>query len=119
MQYFSDSTFHPTFLYELVWDFAAVGVLLLVERRWRIRPPGLFALYVSLYCFGRFWVEALRVDPAHHIGGLRLNDWVAGILFVVSTAFFVWWQWRARKRQRAGIVDPKRPAMAVPRSRVR
>ena len=119
VQYFSDSTFHPTFLYELVWDFGAVGVLLLVERRWRIRPPGLFALYVSLYCFGRFWIEALRVDPTHHIGGLRLNDWVAGILFVVSTAFFVWWQWRARKRERAGIVDPKRPAMAVPRSRVR
>ena len=102
----------------VLWIGSSVDRLAAVVDQ-RERPPGLFALYVSLYCFGRFWVEALRVDPAHHIGGLRLNDWVAGILFVVSTAFFVWWQWRARKRERAGIVDPKRPAMAVPRSRVR
>ena len=55
--YLDQETFHPTFLYEALWNFAAAGALLLVERRFRIRPPGLFALYVSIYCFGRFWVE--------------------------------------------------------------
>ena len=48
-------TFHPTFLYEALWCFAAAGVLLLIERRFkgRIRPGGLFALYVLIYSIGR------------------------------------------------------------------
>src|SRR3954454_5666373 len=53
--YAGDATFHPTFLYESLWCLLAAGVLLLVERFWRIRPPALFALYVALYTFGRFF----------------------------------------------------------------
>src|SRR6476659_3058672 len=53
-----EPTYHPTFLYELVWDLAGVGLLLLLDRRYRFRPPALFALSVSYYCFGRFF-EAL------------------------------------------------------------
>ena len=67
LQYLDRATFHPTFLYELIWDFIGVGMLLYVSKRWTIRPPALFALYVSWYCFGRFFEELLRVDPAHHI----------------------------------------------------
>ncbi|MGI9135611.1 MAG: prolipoprotein diacylglyceryl transferase family protein, partial [Candidatus Nanopelagicales bacterium] len=51
-----------------------------------------FALYVLLYCIGRFWIESLRIDDAHHILGLRLNDWTsilvglgALIYLIVST----------------------------------
>jgi phosphatidylglycerol---prolipoprotein diacylglyceryl transferase len=117
-QYLGDATFHPTFLYELIWNLLGVAALLLVERRWRIRPPALFALYVSIYCFGRFWIEQLRVDPAHDIGGLRLNVWVAALGFVLSTAFFVWWQLRGRRPRREPTRE-KGPTMAVPRSRVR
>jgi len=81
------TTFHPTFLYELLWDLGAAALLILLARRFRIRPPGLFALYVAVYCVGRFWIEMLRVDPAHHVGGLRFNDWVAllGILGGLET----------------------------------
>ena len=86
------STFHPTFLYELIYDLSMVGVLLLIDWRLRIRAPGLFALYVSFYTFGRFFEELLRIDPAHQIAGLRLNAWVSLVLFVLSTAFFIWWQ---------------------------
>jgi prolipoprotein diacylglyceryl transferase len=75
-QYIDKATFHPTFLYELIWDVAGVLLLLWVAKRWRIKPPGLFALYVAYYCFGRFFEELLRVDPAHHFAGLRLNAWV-------------------------------------------
>ena len=46
------STFHPTFLYEFICDLAGVGILLLLDRRFRFRPPALFALYVSLYTLG-------------------------------------------------------------------
>ena len=90
--YFDHATFHPTFLYELTYDVIGVAILLWVDRRFNIRRPGLFALYVSYYCFGRFFEELLRVDPAHEFLGLRLNAWVSIVVFVLSTAFFIWWQ---------------------------
>jgi prolipoprotein diacylglyceryl transferase len=123
LQYFDRSTYHPTFLYELIWD--VVGVLLLVlvvDRRFRIVPPGLFALYVSWYTFGRFFEELLRIDPAHHFAGLRLNAWVSIFVFLCSTCFFVWWQF-FHGRERGGGPErrrvPQGPAMAIPRGRVR
>jgi prolipoprotein diacylglyceryl transferase len=123
-KYLGDSTFHPTFLYEFVYDLIGVGILLWVGSRFRIRPPALFALYVSYYCFGRFFEELLRVDPAHEFLGLRLNAWVSIVLFVLSTGFFIWWQFFRNepvegdtgRRRRA---EPKGPAMAVPKGRVR
>jgi prolipoprotein diacylglyceryl transferase len=120
LQYLDRATFHPTFLYELIWDLVGVGLLLWVERRWRMNPPSLFALYVAWYCFGRFFEELLRIDPAHHIAGLRLNAWVSLVCFVGATLFFVWNQRRApgAKRQ-AKREPPKGPTMAIPRGRVR
>ena len=116
-------TFHPTFLYELLWNLFAFGLLLLVERRFRIRPPGLFALYVALYSFGRFWIELLRVDPAHEFAGVRLNAFVAAVFFAGAMAFFLWWQLRGGgwRRRRRGADEPRKPrrAMSVPRGRVR
>src|SRR4051794_37496525 len=90
--FFDHATFHPTFLYEFVYDISGVAILLLVDRYFRIRRPGLFALYVSYYCFGRFFEELLRIDPAHEYLGLRLNAWVSAVVFVLSTLFFIWWQ---------------------------
>src|SRR5207245_3953081 len=90
--YSQNTTFHPTFLYEFLYDTIMVGILLLLDRRFRFRPPALFALYVSVYTFGRFFEELIRIDPAHHFAGLRLNAWVSLIVFIASTAFFVWWQ---------------------------
>jgi prolipoprotein diacylglyceryl transferase len=89
---FSGTLFQPTFLYELIWDFIGVLILLWVARRFRIRPPALFALYVAYYCFGRFFEELLRIDPSQHYLGLRLNAWVSIVVFVCATAFFVYWQ---------------------------
>jgi prolipoprotein diacylglyceryl transferase len=122
--YLGSSTFHPTFLYEFIYDLIGVGLLLFVASRFRIRPPGLFALYVSYYCFGRFFEELLRIDPAHKFLGLRINAWVSLVLFVVSTAFFVWWQFirRAPRPDEVGrprAAPPPGPAMAVPKGRVR
>ena len=118
--YLDDETFHPTFLYEFLWNLLGVGLLLLVERRFRIKPPALFALYVAFYTFGRFFIELLRVDPAHELAGLRLNAWVSIVLFVASSAFFVWWQFlRGRRRREEGPKGRRRTAMAIPKGRVR
>jgi prolipoprotein diacylglyceryl transferase len=114
IEYIESDTFHPTFLYEALWCFGAALLLLLIERRFRIRPGGLFALYVLLYSIGRLWIEMLRVDPSHEIGGIRLNVFVAALAIVLSAAFFVWWQ-RTWHRQDQSAPPPKAETMAVPR----
>ena len=122
LAYFDNPTFHPTFLYEMLWDFAGVALLLVLSSRFRFRPPALFALYISYYCFGRFFEELLRVDPAHEFGPLRLNAWVSIVVFVVSTAFFVWWQFLRREpgeRREERPRAPRGPKMAIPKGRVR
>jgi prolipoprotein diacylglyceryl transferase len=117
------ANFHPIFLYEFTYDLIGVGLLLLVERLFRIRPPGLFALYVAYYTFGRLFEEQLRIDVSHEFLGQRLNFWVALVVFVGSTAFFIWWQF-LRKHRGPGpsvLAEPPAggPAMAVPKGRVR
>jgi len=99
----------------------SVGVLVLlyVARRFRIKSPGLFALYIAWYTFGRFFEELLRIDPAHHVAGLRLNAWVSIVLFVASAAYFVWHQFLRDRAKKKPPAPEHRPAMAIPKSRVR
>ena len=109
--------YHPAFLYEALWNLLAAALLVyVIERRFHPRPPGIFALYVALYSFGRFWIELVRVDPANHILGLRVNTWVSGLVCVAGIAWFV------LSQRRGGPQAPERPArprMDVPKSRVR
>ncbi|MFF1352590.1 prolipoprotein diacylglyceryl transferase [Streptomyces sp. NPDC058297] len=82
-------TYHPTFLYESLW---CIGVALLViwaDRRFKLGHGRAFALYVAAYCVGRFWIEYMRVDDAHHILGLRLNDWTAMGVFLLAVIYIV------------------------------
>ena len=89
VSYAQYATFHPTYLYELIWNLLLAAALVWLGRHRRIRAPGLFALYVAGYSFARIGEELLRVDPAHHIFGLRLNFYVASILFIAGIAWFV------------------------------
>jgi prolipoprotein diacylglyceryl transferase len=122
-RYQGTHTFHPTFLYEFVYDLTMAGVLILIGWRFRIRPPGLFALYVSFYTFGRFFEELIRIDPAHSFAGLRLNAWVSIVVFICSTAFFIWWQFfdgsLPQRRVKGEEPKPRGPKMAIPKRRVR
>jgi prolipoprotein diacylglyceryl transferase len=102
-------TFHPTFLYESLYCLALVVLLLWVERRWRLRTGQLTALYLATYCFGRFWLENLRIDHARLVGPLRVNAWVSLLAMLGGVAWFAW-------LQRHGHVDPGRypdPALAT------
>jgi prolipoprotein diacylglyceryl transferase len=97
------ATFHPTFLYELIWNLALAAFLVWLGHHRRIRPPGLFALYVAGYSAFRIFEESLRVDPAHHILGLRLNFYVAALLCLAGLAWFARIQgWRPGQRSRRG-----------------
>ncbi|MFG3109089.1 prolipoprotein diacylglyceryl transferase [Streptomyces tendae] len=97
-------TYHPTFLYESLW---CIGVALLViwaDRRFKLGHGRAFALYVAAYCAGRFWTEYLRVDDAHHILGLRLNNWTALFVFLLAVLYIVL---SARMRPgREAVVEP-------------
>jgi prolipoprotein diacylglyceryl transferase len=88
------ATYHPTFLYEIIWNLALAAGLVLLGRRREIRPPGIFALYVAGYSLGRIGEELLRTDPSKHVLGLRLNFWVASALFLAGMAWFWWIQRR-------------------------
>jgi prolipoprotein diacylglyceryltransferase len=65
-----------------------VLVLLWIARRFTIRPPGLFALYVAGYSAFRIFEETVRIDPAHHFLGLRLTLFVAVTLTIVGLLWF-------------------------------
>jgi prolipoprotein diacylglyceryl transferase len=104
--YLGYATFHPTFLYELIWNLALAAALVWLGHRSRIRPGGLFALYVAGYSLARISEELLRVDPAHHLFGLRLNFYVASALFVAGLIAFVRLELR-----RSG--PPRRPPVRV------
>jgi prolipoprotein diacylglyceryl transferase len=82
-------TFQPTFLYEAIWDVGVAGLVIWADRRFKLGHGRAFAVYVAAYTVGRFWVEDLRVDPANHLLGLRLNDWTAIVVFLGAVTYFV------------------------------
>jgi len=91
------ATFHPTFLYELLWNLAAAALLIWLDRRYRFTAGRAFALYVMLYTAGRFWIELLRIDTANHIGPFRLNVWTSIVVFALAAAFFLLTRARASR----------------------
>jgi len=82
------STFQPTFLYELIFDFAWAAALIWLGHHRKIKPPGLFALYVFGYSAYRIFEESLRVDSSKYFFGLRLNMYVASVLAIVGVIWF-------------------------------
>jgi phosphatidylglycerol---prolipoprotein diacylglyceryl transferase len=81
-QFNDAASFHPTFLYESIWDVLVCLILLFIARRFAnsLKNGDIFLLYVCLYSVGRFFVETLRVDPAFLIGDFRGNLFVASVL---------------------------------------
>jgi prolipoprotein diacylglyceryl transferase len=87
--YTSFATFQPTFLYEVIWDLALAAALVWLGHHRRIRPPGLFALYVAGYSAFRIFEETLRIDSSVHFLHLRLNFFVALVGTIAGLAWFV------------------------------
>lgn len=90
--------YHPTFLYESLWNLGVAALVVWADRRFRLGGGRAFALYVAGYTAGRGWIEALRVDHANTFFGLRLNDYVSLVVFLGAVAFLV-------ARRRAGRED--------------
>ncbi len=98
--YLRHATFQPTFLYELIWNLLLAAFLVWLWRRRTVKAPGIFALYVAGYSLARVGEELLRIDPAHHVLGMRLNFWVASVLCLAGLAWFarIQWGWRRAPR---------------------
>jgi prolipoprotein diacylglyceryl transferase len=124
-------TFHPTFLYELLWN---VGVALLViwaDRRFKLSHGRAFALYVAAYCAGRLWIEMLRIDTAEHFLGVRLNVFTSAIVGLLAVGYLIAQRGRPREvitrggdgagtrgsrpRTAAGETPPSAPPSPEPR----
>lgn len=81
--------FHPTFLYEIIWNLAGVAVILILERRFRLRWGKAFGVYLIWYGLGRTWFESIRVDPSEIFFGLRTNIWAALAAIVIGLLIII------------------------------
>ncbi|MGY1838538.1 MULTISPECIES: prolipoprotein diacylglyceryl transferase [unclassified Modestobacter] len=90
-------TFHPTFLYELLWNLGVAALVIWADRRFRLSHGRAFALYVAAYCAGRLWIEMLRIDTAEEFLGLRLNVFTSIIVGLLAVAYLVWQRGRPRE----------------------
>jgi prolipoprotein diacylglyceryl transferase len=84
--YAAVSTFQPTFLYESLWDACVLlGLLWLIPRvLGRAHAGAIFLVYLAAYSAGRLVLESMRVDYAHRLLGLRVNQWVFGATLLLA-----------------------------------
>ncbi len=89
----ADTLFHPTFLYESLWNVVGVVILLALDRKFSFRRGRLFMLYAMYYTLGRVWIEAMRIDDAEQISlfGIttRLNVWTSIAVFLAALVIFI------------------------------
>jgi prolipoprotein diacylglyceryl transferase len=79
-------TFHPTFLYEAICTTLLATILLKFGNRWA--AGSIFYIYIAGYSFARFFIEGLRIDQAHNLLGMRINQWVSlGVIALGLTLF--------------------------------
>lgn len=86
-------TFHPTFLYEMIWNFAGAALILYLASKLQLQWGKVFGLYLVVYSLGRIWIESIRIDPSEVILGLRINIWSA-LIGVVIGIIVIWVQSR-------------------------
>ncbi|MFT3970396.1 MAG: prolipoprotein diacylglyceryl transferase [Micropruina sp.] len=85
------ATFQPTFAYESLWNVLVALTLIWADRRFRLGRGKVFALYIALYGFGRFFTEGIRLDFSYDtFGPIRFNQAVAALICLAGVAILVW-----------------------------
>ena len=110
----NETLFHPTFLYECIWNLLAFALLIWLDRRFRFGHGRMVALYVMAYTLGRGWIEMLRIDTVQldDVGGLRFNVWTSIVLFLAAAIYFVVSRARHPGQEEAVYVDGRGPEPA-------
>ncbi|MGJ9372155.1 prolipoprotein diacylglyceryl transferase [Nesterenkonia sp. CF4.4] len=104
--------YHPTFLYESLWNLIGFFLLLALYRRFAVKQGLLVWTYVAYYSLGRFWIESLRIDEINkstqwiNLFGLewRLNMWMSVFLFLLALVMMIW-LWTRRPRTEAALAE--------------
>ena len=81
------ATFQPAFLYESIWDVLVGLLVIYAVRRFLLTGDRAFALYAGAYAVGGFLAQSLRIDPSHHVLGLRVNQLVMAVVFAAAVAY--------------------------------
>jgi prolipoprotein diacylglyceryltransferase len=81
------ATFQPAFLYESAWDALVCVLVIYAVRRFLLTGDRAFALYAGAYAIGGFWVQSVRIDPSHHLLGLRVNQWVLAAVCTAAVGY--------------------------------
>jgi prolipoprotein diacylglyceryl transferase len=89
-EYAEVETFHPTFLYEGLWNLGLAGLIIWGSNRYVLRPGRWFAVYITGYGLGRLWVEALRIDTATLVFGVRVNIWMSLVIILGGLLWLFW-----------------------------
>lgn len=98
--YPADTLFHPTFLYESLWDVIGALLLIWIGGRMSLRAGQLFWMYVAYYGFGRLMIESfLRIDPSQELLGLRIHVWTSGTLVILGVLMVMVLARRGRERE--------------------
>ncbi|MCB1247711.1 MAG: prolipoprotein diacylglyceryl transferase, partial [Acidimicrobiia bacterium] len=98
-EYAQYETFHPTFLYESLWNLLIlVPVILWLEKRGKLAKGASFGVYIAMYAFIRFIMELLRTDTTFRFLEISRNGWVSvgAIMFGIA---WVWWCQRRDERR--------------------
>lgn len=87
----SGTLFHPTFLYEMIWNLIGAAIIVYSGSKAmkKLKAGSLFAVYIMWYTLGRTWIESLRIDYAHEFLGVRINVWVSMAVFVLGAVSFI------------------------------
>src|SRR5487761_1420511 len=102
------ATFQPSFLSELIWDLALAAFLVWLGHHAKIKPWGLFALYVAGYSAFRIFEESVRIDSSEYFFGQRLNMYIA---ILGTLGGLIWFGFAQRRPDRQVVVrpDPAQP----------
>ncbi|MFN8200187.1 MAG: prolipoprotein diacylglyceryl transferase [Nakamurella multipartita] len=101
-------TYQPTFLYELLWCLGVAALVIWADKRFRLGGGRAFALYVAAYTLGRVWIEMLRIDPANHFFGLRINVFTSIVVFL-GAVLFLYLRRHVTREDPAVVWGPDRP----------
>lgn len=86
--YEAGTLFHPTFLYEALWNVSMGLLIIYIGRRFAMKSGQLMALYMIAYPLGRLWMETMRLDAAREYLGLRLNAWTSIFIIIAGVIVF-------------------------------
>lgn len=107
--------FHPTFLYEIIWNLLGFAALIWLDRKYQLRWGRMFGLYLVTYSIGRAFIESIRIDPSDYYFGLRTNVWSAIFGAVVGLAI-IWWSRRSHPGLETSVYLPGKEPVIEPES---